>query len=124
MTINRPVVLLGQAGGVTTGIDLGMVANAVRLTDAFSNVTIHGLHTENLGFGDHLSGQTASGLSLINPFNYWIFYWPRWVGCVRERERCGSLRVRCAFAAPPRPGQARPGVSCFLGGGWFGFTKE
>jgi hypothetical protein len=84
MELNRPVVLVGQAG-ITTALDMGMVANAVHLTGRYSNLTMHGLRHENLAFGDKRSSERASGLSLINPFNYWIAFWQRCVHVWRPR---------------------------------------
>lgn len=76
MQLNRPVILVAQYG-MLTAMDLGMVANAVHITGAYSNVTFHGVSLENLGYGDRQSGSAPAGLSVMNPFNLWILYWPR-----------------------------------------------
>lgn len=76
MQVNRPAVIVGQHGHLTA-VDLGMVANGVHLTGTHSNVTLHGVVVENQGFGDKQSGAQAAGLSIMNPFNLWLFYWPR-----------------------------------------------
>jgi hypothetical protein len=76
MELNRHVVIVGQYGQLTA-LDLGMVANAVYLTGPYSNVTLHGVVLENQGLGDRQSGSQVAGLSIMNPFNVWIFYWPR-----------------------------------------------
>jgi hypothetical protein len=78
MELNRPVVILGQHGHLTA-LDLGMVPNVVHLTGTYSNTTLHGVALENLAFGDRQSGSQVAGLSIMNPFNIWIFYWSRWV---------------------------------------------
>lgn len=76
MELNRPVVILSQHG-MLTAIDMGMVANSVHLTAAYSNLTLHGMHLENMGYGDRQSGQQSAGLSIMNPSNVWLLYWPR-----------------------------------------------
>jgi hypothetical protein len=76
MDLNRHVVIVGQHGQLTA-LDLGMVANAVHVMGPYSNVTLHGVVLENQGFGDRQSGSQVAGLSIMNPFNFWIFYWPR-----------------------------------------------
>jgi hypothetical protein len=76
MMLARPVVLVGQAG-IKTSLDLGMKANKALLTARHSNVTFDNVILENLAYGDRASGQQLSGLSLVNTFNMWFFFFDR-----------------------------------------------
>jgi hypothetical protein len=76
LAVGRPLVLAGQQG-IRTSVDLGMAANKVSLAGQHANITIDGVILENLAYGDRQSGNQLSGLSLINTFNLWFFYWDR-----------------------------------------------
>eukprot|EP00775_Hariotina_reticulata_P001812 gene1812-2145_t len=76
MVLARPVVLVGQAG-IKTSLDLGMKVNKALLTKQHSNITFDNVILENLAYGDRASGQQLSGLSLVNTFNLWFFFWDR-----------------------------------------------
>uniref|UniRef100_A0A383WJF9 Protein kinase domain-containing protein n=1 Tax=Tetradesmus obliquus TaxID=3088 RepID=A0A383WJF9_TETOB len=76
LAVGRPLVLAGQQGAATS-LDLGMGVNKVSLAGQHANLTFDGLVIENLAYGDRQSGNQLSGLSLINTFNIWFFYWDR-----------------------------------------------
>lgn len=89
LAVGRPLVLAGQQGAATS-LDLGMGVNKVSLAGQHANLTFDGLVIENLAYGDRQSGNQLSGLSLINTFNIWFFYWDR---CVFKRI-WGGFRVQ------------------------------
>jgi hypothetical protein len=76
LALGRPLVLAGQQG-VKTSFDLGMAVNKVSLAGQHANITFDGVILENLAYGDRQSGNQLSGLSLVNTFNIWFFYWDR-----------------------------------------------
>lgn len=76
ISIARPVVIAGQQG-VTTSLDLCMGVNKVLLTSQHANLSADGVIWENLAYGDRQSGNQLSGLSLVNTFNQWFFFWDR-----------------------------------------------
>jgi hypothetical protein len=76
LAVGRPLVVAGQQG-IRTSVDLGMAVNKVSLAGQHANLTLDGIILENLAYGDRQSGNQLSGLSLVNTFNIWFFYWDR-----------------------------------------------
>jgi hypothetical protein len=90
LAVGRPLVLAGQQGKETY-LDFGMAVNKVSLAGAHANVTLDGVIVENLAYGDRQSGNQLSGLSLINTFNMWFFYWDRCAQLLHSRHK--SCRI-------------------------------
>jgi hypothetical protein len=60
----------------------------VSLAGQYANVTLDGVFVENMAYGDRQSGNQLSGLSLINTFNMWFFYWDRCAMAMQRENTC------------------------------------
>lgn len=91
--------------------------NKVYLNKPHSNVTYDGLIIENVGIGNRLSAEHASGLALLATVNQWWFWWGRWEGVAVANTSSRSMTTHQLLCMSPRWwGPPPPGLCCFLSG--------